>query len=366
MKVIIYIGHHKVGSTALQVFLSQNWLRLAQNGILYPSVESRGFSHGLAMALGVGGPAGGGDMNVREPHSALAYRLMSEVSQRKVPEQFKRLPNAGQMLLALRAQVRSLQPRAVILCSEAFANFGQVDPSLITRLCASFPDAEFEVYCALRRPDDYLISWHGQRLKVGERLKPLGDGAMANYYDTIHFNFRMVVEAWANLVPDARLIIRPYSEILAAGGSTEDFMARTGLDYPDDLIATGQANKSLPRAALEIVRRANHALPPDQAHALSQYFLNAGDTLKPVPNSDIEMFGGPLRAELAEEFTPIHAYLSDLTGSDAFFPDFAEMTKLRPVPEARAAAELLAQIDPQTLPNDALRAYITDQQCSAV
>ena len=45
MKVILYIGHHKVGSTALQVFLSQNSHRLLQAGILYPAVEMQGFSH---------------------------------------------------------------------------------------------------------------------------------------------------------------------------------------------------------------------------------------------------------------------------------------------------------------------------------
>lgn len=45
MKVVFYIGHHKVGSTALQVYLSQNWLRLAQAGILYPAVEMLSLIH---------------------------------------------------------------------------------------------------------------------------------------------------------------------------------------------------------------------------------------------------------------------------------------------------------------------------------
>ena len=56
MKIIIYIGHHKVGSTALQVFLSQNWLALVRAGILYPSVETSGFSHNLAEVLQDGAP----------------------------------------------------------------------------------------------------------------------------------------------------------------------------------------------------------------------------------------------------------------------------------------------------------------------
>lgn len=362
MKVILYIGHHKVGSTALQVFLSQNWLRLAQHGILYPAVETRGFSENLAKALGAGDTVGEQNVNIREPHSALAYRMMSEVSDRKVPKQFQHLPGTGQMLLALRNQVAWLQPKTLLLCSEAFANFGQVDAALIRRLRNVFPKAEVEIYCALRRPDDYLVSWHGQRLKVGEKLAPLSDGGAAPYFDTIHFNFRTVVEAWATEIPAARLILRNYADILKAGGSTEDFFQQTSVRMPKGMLPAGRANKSLPRAALEIARRGNHELDAPAAHQLSQYLLRTEQTLKPAPNRDVEMLGAPLRAELAERFAPIHDYLSELAGQTAFFPDIDEMSRLRPVPERDAVADLLAQIDPATLANDTLRDFVAGLQ----
>lgn len=358
MHVILYIGHHKVGSTALQIFLSRNWLRLARAGILYPSVESRGFAQNLAAALGDDDSETGPEMNIREPHSALAYRMMSEISERKVPQQFRALPAAGQMFVALRSQIRALRPRAVILCSEAFANFGMVDPALIGRLAGLFPKAEFQIYCALRRPDEYLIAWHGQRLKVGERLKALRAGGAAQYYPTIHFDFRAVIEPWTREIPGARLNIRNYADILAAGGSTEDFLARTGLDIPDGLIPAGRANTGLPRAAIEIMRRANHDLPAEPARTLCDYLLKNGARLSPAPNADIEMFGPPLRAELAERFAPIQDYLSAQAGQPAFFPDIGEIARTRPIPEAEAVAGLLARIDPAALPDDMLRGYI--------
>lgn len=357
MKVILYIGHHKVGSTALQAFLSQNWLHLARAGILYPSVDMRGFSHNLAHALNGTGNTDDMDLNIREPHSALAYRMMNKASNRKVPTQFRNLPPVGQMFRAIRQQVAYIKPKTLILCSEAFSNFGQVMPALISQLRKLFPKADLQIYCALRRPDDYLISWHGQRLKVAEKLKPLSDGGLPPYYDTIHFNFRTVVEAWSDLIPEARLTLRPYSEILASGGSIEDFIAQSGIEVPTNLAPPGRANKSLPRAALEIVRQGNHALPPPQAHALCQYLLR-NSVLEPVPNKDIEMFGAALRTKLTERFAPIHDYLSDLTGDAPFFSDIDEMTQVRPVPEAQANANLLAQIDPATLPDEALRPYI--------
>lgn len=370
MKVIIYIGHHKVGSTALQVFLSRNWLALAKAGILYPSVETSGFSHTLARALGQNlgkgnGPnTGSTGMNVREPHSALAYQMIAKITGHNVPPQFKRLPAVPQMLHALRKQVEFLKPKAVILCSEVFANFGQVDPDLIPQLMTAFSDTEIEVeiYGALRRPDEYLISWHGQRLKVGERLNPLDNGGLEPYFDTIHFNFRTMAEAWSKQLPEARLILRPYSEILEAGGSIDDFIARSSVDFPANLAVPGRANQSLPRAAMEIVRRANHDLPNNLAHELSRYFLTTGKALDPTPNAQVEMFGAAARQELAHRFAPIHDYLSELTGRSAFFDSIDEVTHECPVPQARAAAELLAQIEPKTLPNKDLRDYVEAQK----
>ncbi len=362
MKVILYIGHHKVGSTALQIFLAQNWLRLMQHGILYPAVESRGFANNLTKALHSRETAGDLHVNIREPHSALAYRMMSEVSDRKVPAQFKHLPGSGQMVQALRNQVDWLKPKAVILCSEAFANFGQVDPGLIKRLRNTFPKAEIEIYCALRRPDDYLISWHGQRLKVGEKLAPLSGEAAANYYDTIHFNFRTVVEPWLTEIPEARPILRNYADILKAGGSTEDFAQQIGIDLPEDMLPVGRANTSLPRAAMEIARRGNHELPPEAAHQLVRYLLSSEAKLAPTPNRDVEMFGAELRAEIADRFAPIHAWLSETTGQDAFFPDLGDMPEPRPVSEQDATADLLAQIDPASLPNKTLRDFIASLQ----
>lgn len=358
MKVVFYIGHHKVGSTALQVFLSQNWLRLARAGILYPAVESRGFSNNLAKALNRRERAAELPVNIREPHSALAYRMMADVSPRKVPAQFQRLPGTGQMLEALRTQVQWLKPKAVVFCSEAFSNFGQVEPRLIRRLRAQFPRAEIEIYCALRRIDEYLVSWHGQRLKAGERLASLGDGGTAAYFDNIHFDFRTVVEPWIEQIPDARLILRNYGDILAAGGSAEDFMAQTGLDFPEGMLPSGKANRSLPRAAMEIVRRANHDLPSDRAHALRKYLLGLDGGPGATPNRDVEMFGAKVRAELAARFAPIHDWLSDIAGTPAFFPDIGEVEKTRPVSEAGAMADLLSKIDPETLPGEDLRDYV--------
>ena len=360
MKVVIYIGHHKVGSTALQAYLSQNWRKLAKAGILYPAVETRGFANNLKKSLGADDKLAVSHVNVREPHSALAYRMISDVSDRKIPPQFQALPGTSQMFHAINNQVEILQPDTLVLCSEAFANFGQVDPNAISRLANHLPKAtkEVQIYCALRRPDDYMISWHGQRLKVGEKPAPLMGDGVKQYQETIHFNYRLVVEAWHERMPKAQLTSRNYSDILATGGSIEDFIAQTGLSVPDNMVTPGRANPSLPRSAFAIMRRANEELSRPAAHALSVYLQRHGDDLSPVRNSDVEMFGAPQRLQVAEAFAPVHAYISALTGKESFFPDIDQMQVCRPVPEEEATRQLLISLDPEAMPNPELRNYI--------
>ena len=80
MKVTLYFGHHKVGSTALQSFLFRNQAALARAGILYPGIESESLSYMLAQLLGVPdeGEKAPPAMNAREPHNALAFQMLAQ------------------------------------------------------------------------------------------------------------------------------------------------------------------------------------------------------------------------------------------------------------------------------------------------
>lgn len=364
MKVILYFGHHKVGSTALQAYLARNALALLQQGILYPAVESEGMSHLLAQALGRQKKPSLGCMNVREPHNALGFRMLAVKSGGKTPPWHGPLPGLPAMLNTLRHQVEVLQPQTVILCSEVFANFGAGHEDMIARLHSLFPQAEFELYCALRRPDEYTASWFGQRLRFGHQLEPLSSPGGVQT-GSIHFDYRRMVEPWVQEFQGCRLHLRTYSDILSAGGSVQDFTAQVSCRFPKGLPRKGPSNTGLPRAAYEIIRRANHALPADQAQTLREFFLAAPARLSPVASGDVELFGAARRAELAEAFAPVHDYLSQLAGRDAFFPDIEEMRLPRPVPEAEAAAQLLDTLNPAALPGPELRSFITGLKHSA-
>ncbi|PCI44585.1 MAG: hypothetical protein COB49_10935 [Alphaproteobacteria bacterium] len=334
MKTIFFIGHHKVGSTSLQDFLSRNSVALARSGILYPSVDFESMALMLATAMGKYIPQLEVlPINAREPHNALAFRMLAEQGKGKVPAYHKGLPSSHQMLRAIRQQIDFLAPHTVILAAEVFANFAPAAPGQITRLAEAFGDGELTVVATLRRIDDYLASWHGQRLKFGHDLAPLRAGGMQNYFGSIHFNYRLMLEGWVEAMPNARLILRDYSDVRRAGGSVADFVAQTGLDLPSGLLDEQKTNESLHRGIYEIVRRGNKALRPAQAGKLRQTLRDLTPDMNLPASGDIELFGAQNRQIMQDRFESIHAYLGKISGKSPFFEDQSEVRQTRPIPE---------------------------------
>lgn len=349
MKVILYIGHHKIGSTSLQTFLSQNSNQLLKNSILYPYVERQGALMAAAKRF-LGDRLGAGPINVREAHNALAFRLISEISAgRSVPDYHRHIPSSAQIFATIQAQIERHKPKVLILCAEVFSNFGTSDPNLISQLRDALPTAEFEIYLGLRRPDEHLIAWQSQKLAFGEISTQLSDpGHYFGLYN-IHFNFYALLAPWHTRFPTAKLTLRPYSDILLSGGSSMDFMENVDANFPTGLRPAPKRNPSLPNAMMEIARRANEQLTPELAKTVRQTMRRVAQRIDMPKNSDVEMFGPKNRAFILEHFTPTHAYLNDLTSSDSFFPDYDEVGRCKLIPENDAMQIVLEQLDKNLL-----------------
>lgn len=345
MKVILFIGHHKVGSTALQDFLARNSVALAQAGILYPSVDFEGMALMLAAAAGRYTPDGGLPINAREPHNALAFRMLAEQKKGSVPGFHKGLPARGQMVRAIHKQIEFLQPEAVILAAEVFANFAPADPALIQSLKEIFPpDAEITVVATLRRIDEYLASWHGQRLKFGHKIAPLSAGGLQGYFEKIHFDYRLMLEGWLEGLPEARFILRDYADVRASGGSVGDFIAQTGLTFPRGLAPEQRSNESLHRGIYELTRRGNAVLPAPLAGSLRQSLRHLTPELDLPKSSEIELFGAENRQEMVDRFEPIHQFLGEVTGKAPFFADLEAARAPQPVSETEVLRHALARL----------------------
>ncbi|MDE4099390.1 hypothetical protein [Phaeobacter gallaeciensis] len=337
LKVILFIGHHKVGSTSLQDYLSRNAVALARAGILYPYVDFEGMTHMAAVATGHVQPEGSLPINVREPHNALAFRMLAEHKGQTVPGYHKRLPALGQMANAIRQQISFFEPHTVLLAAEVFANFNAVSPKLIEQLSGFFPGAEFTVVATLRRIDEYLASWQGQRLKFGHALKPLREDGVDSYGKGIHFDYRLMVEGWLKALPEARVILRDYADVRAHGGSVSDFIAQTGLEFPAGLLPERRENDSIHRGIYEIIRRANMELPQSKAVQLRRSLRELAPKLELPPSHSVELFGAENRARMLERFRPIDSWLGEVMGRDGFFDDLEAVLETDPLPELEAA-----------------------------
>lgn len=343
MKLILFVGHHKVGSSALQRWLARNAIGLLERGILYPAVEPEGLSTLLAMAMAGGTLPRDLPVNLREAHNALAFSMIADRRGTQVPDLHQGLPPTADMLRAIQRQIEVFEPHTTILAAEVFANFGPAPP-LITQLLDAFPGAEITLVATLRRIDDYLASWHGQRLRFGHVLRPLPE-ALDGYSKGIHFDYRKMLESWIHALPEARLVLRPYDKVIAAGGSVRDFIARTDLDVPPGADLDIHVNRGLHRGLLELSRRGNAELEPDAARALLHALLRLGPELGLPKSSDVEVWGAAARADLAARFAPIHTWLSELVGAP-FFADAERIGVTVAHPEAAVNRAALAALAP--------------------
>lgn len=359
MKIILFVGHHKVGSSALQRHLARNAVALLRRGVLYPAVEAQGLATLLAMALAAqtgrdgGGIGGELPVNLREAHNALAFAMLAEGRDGgAVPDLHQKLPPARDMLVAIQRQIEVFAPHTVILAAEVFANFAH-HPELIAALVAALKDAApgagFTLTATLRRIDDYLVSWHGQRLRFGQTVRALPQGALDHYVGGIHFDYRRMLEPWIAALPEADLVLRPYDKVLEAGGSVADFLNWTGIAGDTGLPAPDigeRVNAGLHRGVIELARRANGVLPPPAARATLAALLRLGSGLGLPPSAEIEMFGAGARAHMAACFAPVHDWLGERTGAP-FFADADRIGQLCPHPEIAANRTALAALQAQ-------------------
>lgn len=346
MKIVIFIGHFKTGSTSLQSFLSGNYLSLLRAGILYPSVETIGTAHNMSVLRDNRDvPTTGMSLNIVEPHNALALKLKTEEDGHGVPPYYLSLPSGFQMLEMIQNQILSLEPKSMILCSEVFALLGMTETQKsIERIANRFKYGDVTIYCNLRRPDDYLSSWHRQRLKFGAKMDRLAEGGLTEYLDTPHFQQYRLIQGWMDHFPQARLVVRNFDHMNAAGGSVLDFVEQSGITFPKGLSVPKNQNLSVPNALAEIGRRALHELPRADAGELVNKLTTARKHIAYTPDKEVEMFGENNRKILLDRFRPVASELDKLAHSPPFYHHINDLGKVRGVTDITAARQALPSL----------------------
>ncbi len=346
LRVVLFIGHHKVGSTALQSHLARHAPAALRQGLLYPVVTASDLT-ALNAWVEVGDAEQPLSRNVTEAHNALAFSLIHDANPAAaIPDFHQNLPPSSEMFALICQQIARHRPRVLVLASEVFANFAAISPELIRNLVRGLGlhrrGARIELFAALRRVDDYLAAWHSQRVHLGQPVRPLPQ-ALDHYRNTAHFDYRLMLEGWQRALPEAQLVLRPYDDGMRTAGMPQSFAGAMGLDLPGLDAPPEIVNPGLHRGLLDIARRAVPDLGPDEALGLFRTLLALGPKLDLPPSQDVELFGAAARRDMAEGFVPIHDWLS-ATAGQPFFDDVAEIATMRPVDEFEVNCAALAQI----------------------
>jgi SAM-dependent methyltransferase len=221
VKILLHIGWHKTGSTAIQQFLHANRAAiLERTGTLYPRAGIHTVAHHLAA------------WSLHEP---LDNPWAREIGFNGTPEQV-----FGEIF----EEARQAGARAIILSSEVFCSISRYR---ISRLAEMLAGHEVRVVAYLRRQDEYVESAYKQAVRGHMRLaKPFG-----HFADLQLERGRLDYEAhfgeWERQFPGVAVTLRPYDrERFPERNIVLDFMRLAGIPAAGDWVqSTSDINPSL-------------------------------------------------------------------------------------------------------------------------
>jgi len=220
LRILLHIGVHKTGSTALQGFFAANRLRLLEHGILYPQAA-------------------------RWPEDSVRY------AHHRLPWSLLRPDRVADPWPALRRELAHSAAEVAILSAERFEGLRRDDQ--LTKLGSLLADHEVTVIVYLRRQDEYLHGDYCTRIvHNGEDL----DFEAYKARKTPNLDYRKLLERWERRFGREALVVRPYERSqLADADIVADFAAGAGIELPEGLRGTARVNRSYPKNVIDAFRR---------------------------------------------------------------------------------------------------------------
>ena len=272
--VVVHVGTHKTGSTALQSFCARNRDAIADQGILYPSQPVRwGGHHQLAWSLGI-----------KHPHA-------EDIS-------------ASEAFGGVFVEAAQRDCQTVLVSSEDFEFLP--DPQVLRDALGSL-DARVVLY--LRKQDDYLVSEYNQHVRMYvTRFAGSIDEFYAAHDFRPRFDYTRLVGKWAKVFEQVKP--RPFDGLKARDTTIfEDFCETVGIAWSDSFVLPPReaSNVSLDSYTTEILRHLNarSATQPDHAEMVKAFqHLTVERTLIEEFGPPPDALPGQLQAELHDTFGP--------------------------------------------------------------
>lgn len=364
MKKVFYLGLHKTGSTSLQLFLQHNQQTLAKRKILFPPTTPDGFAQFQSEARGHAPPQETPKLNTFMGHNALAYQMIAEaIPGFDLPAVHAPMPDAASVFRDIQGLIKETQAETLVFCSEDLARASLMAPLVPTQFADTFGQEDATIIAAIRRPDDAIAAWQGQRLNFGTPFPALRSEAPTSWLGSVHMDYEAALRPWLHAFPTASLHILPYPDLRQYGGSVQAFEALCGSLFPQNLHIPADANISLPYALMEIARLGYDSLPRQTARHLHRFLDACAPKLTVPANSEVDLFTQEMRDILYRGFQSTHDWLSQITGRLPFFADLDAIRTPRPMTEQDAARQALPHIlahAADTPPSPDILAFLKD------
>jgi len=225
-RIILHIGHHKTGSTALQYSLAAHRKHLEKLGILYPKLPGWNFVH----------------------HALFPYFFGIE---RCDPFILRRLGRPGSQALdasfeawnQVKRQLIKQQPKTLLLSSESFFYVGEKEQmQRVARILREVAD-ELEIVLYVRNPAEFVLSSISTQIQMDP-----------------HFHWpppdirKAVIESYQYLQPDKLHVLKFDKAELENGDITEDFCSRI-LPPSVKISSSFSANETMSAEAMLLMKQ---------------------------------------------------------------------------------------------------------------
>lgn len=235
MKLVIHVGFHKTGTSAIQTFCRENRGQLAKKGILYPK-------SGVPELK-----------NPSTPSSEAGHRLLQDVL---VSPTNKR---SGKLIKSIINEANSYEKiDTVVISSETFsAPRVKISTAASSLLKKYFTDIKILVY--LRRQDDWAESFYKEVLCWSGKREKRSFERFRNEFlpDWLDYNTRL--EKYAAIFDEENLIVNSYDD-RTNKNIIQDFFSVLGLSVleQDEYQFPGYSNPSLPGALIPLMLEINN------------------------------------------------------------------------------------------------------------
>ncbi len=262
MTVVLHIGTHKTGTTAIQRFAAANRAKLRSRGLWYPSYDEiklfvhyghHHVSHAIANE-------NGNRLSLED-----ARRFLDHVVTQKRPGET--------LLISAEPFYRHLLP--------AEGGYWAERKAYIDRVRSMIPTDDVKVLCIVRRQDTFARSLYQERIKVTKFRQSFGEFLEEREPFEYYEHLRLFKDAFG--VVDLLIY-----EDLAASGLINTFFNHLGIDVAN-ITGRPSANPSLPIDLVEFKRILNGtSLKPERLKEIGVLLLDKADRATKIERGKVD------------------------------------------------------------------------------